>query len=373
MDSQPHSTPIRLSFCIPTFNRAKFIGATLEALIAQATGECEIVVSDNASTDGTEQVVSRFIRQFHQLRYFKQASNVGVDRNFDRAVMLARGEFCWIMGDDDLLKPGAVSRVLNSLRSDRTLVIVNMELRDVRLSKIVRRRWIRFTSDREYESQDIDRFFLEMDYTLWNAGNIILRKSLWLSRNRERYYGSHFIHTGVLFQERLPGTALVIADALLIYRFGNNERWSSLSPEIFLEKWPSVVDSLALSASTKIAVPSAKPWKNIRLLLSLRSAGYSLTAYRRWIRPRLSLTREAVLPIVVAVIPRQLAHIISDSLEFIYGNLERFCHAIERPRLSTSRSLSNSDTKVNISLERNTGSSTEKAPRHIPASKPNAR
>lgn len=330
MDNPALSSTPKLSLCIPTFNRSSFLQATLEELTHQATTECEIVIANNASTDSTEQVVFSYKRSFDRIRYWKQDVNVGVDRNFDRAVTLARGEFCWLMGDDDILRPGAVARVLSELRSELSLIIVNMQLRDLSMSKVVRRRWITIKSDRLYGPDDIDRFFIDMDYTLWNAGNIVVRRSIWLSRNRECYYGSNFIHTGVIFQERLPGRTLVIATPLVNYRLGNNTRWKPNAPEIFLNRWPSLIDSLALSAPAKAQIRSSKPWKQLQLLLGLRSCGYSLAEYRRWILPRVQSRYEALLPIVVALTPLRLAQVLSKFSAIAHRSYEQLLHSIQR-------------------------------------------
>src|SRR5262245_45616795 len=115
MEGSPSLPRFKLSFCIATYNRAAFLKDALEAIVTQATDDCEIVISDNASTDDTEEVVSGFKNRCAFLRYFKQDKNVGPDRNFDNAVALARGEFCWLMADDDMLKPGAVARILGEL------------------------------------------------------------------------------------------------------------------------------------------------------------------------------------------------------------------------------------------------------------------
>ena len=55
-----HSSSIKLSICIATFNRSEFISDTLESILTQVTSDCEVVVSDNASTDNTEEVVSQY-------------------------------------------------------------------------------------------------------------------------------------------------------------------------------------------------------------------------------------------------------------------------------------------------------------------------
>jgi len=64
LSSSSQSNTIKLSVCISTVNRAAFLGATLENLVAQATEELEIVVSDNASTDETGKVVAEYALRF---------------------------------------------------------------------------------------------------------------------------------------------------------------------------------------------------------------------------------------------------------------------------------------------------------------------
>jgi glycosyltransferase involved in cell wall biosynthesis len=302
--------PIKLSLCVATFNRAEFLGATLETLLAQATDECEVVVADNASTDDTEAVVAGFQRRFERLRYYRQHTNVGFDRNYDRVVTLARGEFCWLMADDDTLKPNAVTRVLEMLRPDLSLILVNMEMRDFSMSTVVSPRWIDIESDRLYERGEMDRLFIELGRYFGSVSNIVLRRSIWLSRDRERLAGSLFIHTGVIFQGPLPGRVLVLAAPLMNYRCGNNhDRWyrDNGAVQIFLDKWPSLIDSLAVSDVVK--TQACKTARRFEVLLFLRSLGYSLTHYRSWIRPRLSSGYEALVPIVVALLPRALVHL----------------------------------------------------------------
>lgn len=305
---QPH---IRLSFCIATFNRAAFVGDTLEALVGQITDECEIVVTDNASTDNTEQVVADYQRRFKRLRYFRHETNVGFDRNYDSAVMLARGDFCWLMADDDTLKPGAVTCVLDALSSDLSLILVNMEMRDFSMSEVKSPRWINIEYDRLYEPGDMDRFFIDLLRNLGSVSNIVIRRSIWISRDRERLDGSLFIHVGVIFQAPLPGRVLVMATPLMNYRLGNNyERWyrDEGAIKIVLQKWPSLIDSLAVSEVAKAqAIKLSRPFS---ALLGLRCGGYSLTHYCRWIRPRVNSGYEAFTPIFVALLPRGLASLL---------------------------------------------------------------
>lgn len=294
----------KLSICIGTYNRADFIGATIDSIIAQATNECEIVISDNASTDNTEGVVSGYMSRFDRLRYVRQSTNRGMDQNFDCAVALARGEYCWLLSDDDLMKPRAVEMVLKALSGNPSVVMVNMEVTDFSASQVLQPRLLEIESDRVYGPTEMDRLFSDVQATRMIISNNIIKRTLWLSRERARYYGSLFIYTGVIFQEPLPADAIVIAEALVSFRQGNSNMYSPRMAEILFVNWPSVVSSLALSDSAKQRAASAQPWKNPRRLLLLRALGhYSLIEYRRWIRPRLTPIRKRLAALVVAMLP----------------------------------------------------------------------
>lgn len=303
--------PVKLSICIATFNRAEFIGATLESIIGQATRDCEIVISDNASSDRTEEVVSEYACRFEHFRYVRQDTNRGLDRNFDSAVGHARGEYCWLLPDDDLLKPGAVASVLRELRRDFSLVVVNSEFTDFNASKVLQRRCVNFELDRIYGPDEMDRLFEELGIGRNYIGGVVIKRNIWIARERERYYGSLFIHIGVIFQERLPGKVLVIAEPLVSYRFGNMHEFSPRVFEHIMVGWPSLVASLDLSEAVKSRACSSESWRSVGRLLFWRGWGvYSLDEYRRWIHPRVRSMREALVPAMVALLPGTLVNLL---------------------------------------------------------------
>lgn len=104
-----------LSICIPTFNRGPFIRETLESIVAQYTSDVEIVISDNASTDGTDEIVRSMQERHERITYFRSESNVGADRNFLQVIELASGTHCWLMGSDDSIGAGGIATVLDVL------------------------------------------------------------------------------------------------------------------------------------------------------------------------------------------------------------------------------------------------------------------
>jgi abequosyltransferase len=116
MSSRP-----RISLCVPTYNRADCVrGALLSGLREAASlppGTAEVLVCNNASPDGgaTEAVIAELLAEHPDLRAFRNETNIGFDFNYLRLVDEARGEFVWILGDDDAWLPGSVARVLQEL------------------------------------------------------------------------------------------------------------------------------------------------------------------------------------------------------------------------------------------------------------------
>jgi glycosyltransferase involved in cell wall biosynthesis len=107
-----------LSICLPTFNRVSLLEKAIAAVlpgIAEHGPAVELVISDNGSTDGSRDFLNRIAPCANVCIYYNN-SNIGAARNFDLAVQRANGEFCWIVGDDDLMCPGGIGKVLSALR-----------------------------------------------------------------------------------------------------------------------------------------------------------------------------------------------------------------------------------------------------------------
>lgn len=110
-----------LSLCIPTYNRANYLRASLESLVVQpeiSSPYIEILVSDNASEDGTQSMVEEIAQKHPSIRYFRNETNIN-DRNFPLALTRARGEFRRLLNDNLLHLPGSLGRQLELVQSHR--------------------------------------------------------------------------------------------------------------------------------------------------------------------------------------------------------------------------------------------------------------
>ena len=104
----------RISFIMPTFNRARFIGESIASVAAEMGADDELIVINDGSTDETGQVVRSLGLP---VRYERQ-ENAGKSVALNRALCMARGHYIGICDDDDLLRPGAAATLL--ARLDRT-------------------------------------------------------------------------------------------------------------------------------------------------------------------------------------------------------------------------------------------------------------
>jgi abequosyltransferase len=300
---------IKLSFCIATLNRGALIGATLDSIIFQATEEVEIVIVDGASTDNTEDVVQRRQERFARLRYHRQNANLGVDHDFAEAVAMASGEYCWLFSDDDLLKPGAIQTVLGATKGQYGLIIANAEVRNADLSKLLESKRLQLSANRIYRPTQNGLLLTEVGNYLTFVGGVVIKRELWNAREKEKYFGSLFVHAGVIFQSPLPEDTLVIAEPLISIRYGNAS-WLGKYFEIWMFKWPELVWSfLDYPDSVKLQVCHKEPWRSMRLLMIHRAKGaFTIKEYLKWLEPRLDSSWTRAATKAIAQFPGRVAN-----------------------------------------------------------------
>lgn len=97
-----------VSVCIPLYNGAEYIRETIESVLAQTFSNWELVITDDGSTDGSDQVVSSFFDS--RIRYLKNPQQLGVEGNWNRCVNEGRGIYRKLLCHDDLLHPECLAR-----------------------------------------------------------------------------------------------------------------------------------------------------------------------------------------------------------------------------------------------------------------------
>ncbi len=118
---------MKISVCIPTFNSAAHLGACIESVLAQEGAELEVIISDNASEDGSWEIIQSFADP--RVRAFRSAQNLGMATNFNRALHAARGEYLKLLCADDLLERGALELQVKFLDEHPEMAMVTSATR----------------------------------------------------------------------------------------------------------------------------------------------------------------------------------------------------------------------------------------------------
>ncbi|MDR0734197.1 MAG: glycosyltransferase family 2 protein [Elusimicrobiota bacterium] len=135
-----------LSVCIPTYNRAAYLSVLLDSIYVQKRDDVEIVVSDNASTDNTREIV----KKYPGIIYHRSGKNLGFDANVLKVVSLANGKYCWLVGDDDALANGAIDYILKNIKNNYAFYAITADLCDGALKPLQRGyKYIKYAKDGE--------------------------------------------------------------------------------------------------------------------------------------------------------------------------------------------------------------------------------
>lgn len=93
-----------ISVIMPTYNCAKFIGETIETVIAQTYKNWELIIVDDCSKDNTNEIVDKYILKDNRIKYHRLDTNQGAAMARTKAMELANGNYMAFLDSDDLWK-----------------------------------------------------------------------------------------------------------------------------------------------------------------------------------------------------------------------------------------------------------------------------
>ena len=222
---------IKLSICIPTYNFGEFIGEAIESIVEQIGNEVEIVVGDGASTDNTEEIINRYQLRFPNIKYHKFEKKGGIDLDLIKTIRLAKGDYCWMLSSDDVLRPGSIKRILDEIELGYSIYLCNRTKCDRNLKEISSQYWL--------SNEDKDCIFDFSDNTVLlrylksaqslgalfsYMSSIIVRRAEWDNMSSsEILIGSNYAHVYKLFSlAKNGGKVMYIRDSLVATRLFND-------------------------------------------------------------------------------------------------------------------------------------------------------
>lgn len=280
----------KISFVIPTLNREKYLQQTLSLLIPQIErnkSEVELVICNNSSDDGTDELGTLMKQRHPFIKYHKFDDTVGVDKSIVRSANLATSEYLIIWGDDDLPLPFAVENLLEAVKKFPEVGLFYMN----RLVGYDDSLSLRFLSVeiKDYEEpyvnyEGINNLLGDHFLSMTFITSIFMKRDCWLkglSYNTEEHYGySFFAKQCFGVQDR---ACVMISSPICIQRKVKTKSWMKKWPQYYLLGIPNMISDMENSGIWKDGM---KIWYEKHL--SLKIFLYSLlcaSAHKSYYRP----------------------------------------------------------------------------------------
>ncbi len=259
---------IKLSICIPTYNRANFLKQQLETLDqalsnSKYSSQVEIVFRDNASPDNTQEVIKKFAQKYPVKNAINE-ENIGLTRNLLRVPEEASGEFVWLLGDDDFVKPEAIDSIFSHFstypNAEGIVVAHGIEYEKNRANtfdKLKNKEVINYPysfAKKNTKVSFLNKFEEVFQYTDFQAAlnflsNVVFPKKLWDEKvqqylehcNNHKEWSDTITSTAYLciWADILTGKPVAFINNPLVVAFvGNQEvltRWDTLKTSFFLD------------------------------------------------------------------------------------------------------------------------------------------
>ncbi|NLG96520.1 MAG: glycosyltransferase [Chloroflexi bacterium] len=113
----------KLTIGLPVYNGERYLCFAIDSLLAQTYSDFELLISDNASTDGTMLICQEYAARDPRIRYFRNMENIGAAANFNKLFQLSRGEYFKWAAADDVISPTFIEKCMEKLESDRSIIL----------------------------------------------------------------------------------------------------------------------------------------------------------------------------------------------------------------------------------------------------------
>ncbi len=220
-NKQPH-----ISIGLPVYNGEKFITEAIESILAQTFEDYELIISDNHSTDRTEEICRQYAAKNPSIRYYRQNQNRGAAWNFNHVFQLARGEYFKWAAADDVCEPNFLARCTEVLDRDPSVVLAYPK---TIFTKADGQKWWEGKSVQKLGSEQVHERFRAVIADFWclEVFGLMRKEALKKSSLIASYYGSDKL---LLAQLSLLGRFEEIPEPLF-FRRCHAEQSSRLSPQ----------------------------------------------------------------------------------------------------------------------------------------------
>jgi glycosyltransferase involved in cell wall biosynthesis len=131
----------RVSIGLPVYNGKNFLEEAIKSILSQTFEDFELIISDNASTDQTEEICCTYKARDKRIKYYRNRENVGGARNLNRVFALSSGEYFKWAAHDDVCRPNFLLRCVEVLDRDPSVVLCHTEAASIDADGQLIKKW----------------------------------------------------------------------------------------------------------------------------------------------------------------------------------------------------------------------------------------
>lgn len=201
-----------LSICIPTYNRKERLKELLEKLCYYNKEMIKIIVIDNASTDGTDEMIKQF-NNFNNILYFRNNENLGPDGNCLRIIEEGKkySEYSLWLGDDDRVTQGFfvdIPKILIEEKPDLIMLNYKYYINSFFKRLIYSAKLKKQESTFERVIEDFKNDYIETDfrkiyekyYNKFTFGTLVVKNNILKTEKAEKYMGTFHLYVGAILE-----------------------------------------------------------------------------------------------------------------------------------------------------------------------------
>ncbi len=125
------NTMSKVSILLPAYNRDRYMAAAIESVLSQTYQNWELLIADNCSQDKTFAIASKYANRDKRILCWKNETNIGPVRNYNKCIERASGEYIELFGADDIFEPTCLQKLVQALDENPSVVLVTAAKRHI--------------------------------------------------------------------------------------------------------------------------------------------------------------------------------------------------------------------------------------------------
>lgn len=297
-----------LTIAIPSHNATHYLEAAIHSIIQEPEfgQDVDLCISDNSPSETTTELYRSRYEGNLAIQHHRSLSYKSLDANVNRAVELATGTYVWIFGDDDLIEPGILARLVPFLEQHQPdLVVLNSS--SFQEKAVIEPSRVAAGVHSRYGPDDDNAFLRDLGGYLTYAGAILVRRDLWVQHYDPSKIGSFFAHIAVLAALKRGRTVHYFPQPAIRMRM-HSQTWKPQAFQIWHRYLPDLIWSLpGYSSSAMAAVIPPRPINSPRRMLAARAYGrLNLAVWRQSVVPFRDATLVAkAFTLLLCLLPQQ--------------------------------------------------------------------